>query len=113
MPQSFACVYLHVVFSTKNRTPQIDAELAPRLYEYLGGVIRGNTGRLVAVGGMPDHVHLVVSMGREITIADSVRTAKVGASRWVHDTFPDRPGFGWQNGYGAFGVSASALDRVI
>ena len=112
MPQSFAAVYLHLVFSTKNRLPLLTPDLAPRVYEYLGGVSRGSSCQLLTVGGMPDHVHLLVSIGREITIADLVKEVKSASSRWVHDTFADRPTFGWQSGYAAFSVSPSQLDRV-
>ena len=61
---------------------------------------------------MPDHVHLLVSAGREVAIASLVRDLKAGSSRWVHDTYPDRPGFAWQTGYAAFAVSVSLVGRV-
>ena len=112
MPQSFSAVYLHVVFSTKDRRPLITADVSLRLHEYLAGVARGNDCRLTAVGGVADHVHLLVSLGRKITIADLLREVKAGSSRWVHDTFPEMSGFAWQSGYGAFSVSASMLGRV-
>ncbi|HVK16661.1 MAG TPA: IS200/IS605 family transposase [Fimbriiglobus sp.] len=112
MPQSFAAVHLHIIFSTKNREPLIGADLAPRLYEYLAGTARGNKCRLTEAGGVADHVHLLVSLGREITIADLVRELKAGSSRWIHDTFPDLRGFAWQSGYGAFSVSVGRLGGV-
>ncbi len=112
MPQSFAAVYLHVVFSTKNRESLIAPDLAPRLYEYLSGVARGNGCRLAGSGGVADHVHLLVSLGREIAIADLVRELKAGSSRWVHDTFPGLSGFAWQSGYGAFSVSVGRIAGV-
>jgi putative transposase len=79
MPQSFAAVYLHVVFSTKGRRPLITAAVAPRLYEYLSGIASGNKCRLRTVGGVADHVHLLVSLSREIAIADLVRELKAGS----------------------------------
>jgi REP-associated tyrosine transposase len=112
VPQSFAAVHLHVVFSTKNREPLIGPDLAPRLYEYLAGTARGNGCRLTTAGGVADHVHLLVSLGREIAIADLVRELKAGSSRWIHDTLPDLHRFAWQSGYGAFSVSFGLLDRV-
>jgi REP element-mobilizing transposase RayT len=113
MPQSFAAVHLHVIFSTKDRRPLITADIAPRLYKYLAGTASGNKCRVRTVGGVADHVHLLVSLGREIAIADLVRELKPGSSRWVHDTFPRMKGFAWQAGYGAFSVSVSMVDRVI
>jgi putative transposase len=112
MPQSFAAVHLHIVFSTKHRESHITPELSPRLHEYLGGTVRGTGSILLTSGGMPDHVHLLIGLGREVTIADLVRTAKAGSSRWVHETFPDHPGFAWQAGYGAFAVSHDRLPAV-
>ena len=112
MPQSLAAVYLHVIFSTKHREPGIAPDVAPRLYRYFAGTARENGCRLLSVGGMPDHVHLLVSIGREITVAGLVRTVKAGSSRWIHDSFPALAGFAWQAGYGAFSVSRSRLQTV-
>lgn len=112
MPQSFAVVHLHVVFSTRLREPLIDADLLPRLHEYLGGAVTGTGCTPVAVGGVVDHVHLLVGLIRTLTIADLVRDVKVASSRWVHDTFPDRAGFAWQAGYAAFAVSHDRLAAV-
>jgi REP element-mobilizing transposase RayT len=103
---------VHVVVSTKNREPFIDADLAPRLYGYIGGIIRNTGSVLLAIGGIADHVYLLVSLGRQACIADLVRDAKSNSSSWVHETFADRAQFAWQSGYGAFGVSANVLDRV-
>jgi REP element-mobilizing transposase RayT len=99
------------VFSTKNREPHIKLELQPRLFEYIGGVLRNGSCRLLAAGGMPDHVHLLVSFGREDCVADVVRLIKSNSSAWIHETLR-RPDIRWQEGYGAFSVSHSNLDQV-
>ena len=112
MPQSLASVYLHVVFSTKNRAPQITPEIAPRLYQYLTATALGNETKLLDIGGMPDHVHLLLSFGRTVTVADTVKTLKGGSSRWVHDTFGDSYQFAWQTGYGVFSVGYPELGAV-
>jgi REP-associated tyrosine transposase len=112
MPQSLASLHVHVVFSTKNRAPLITADLAPRLYEYIAGIAHNISCRLVQAGGMPDHVHLLVSLGRETSVAELVRVVKANSSRWIHETIPGQTGFGWQNGYGAFAVSFSLLGPV-
>ncbi|HUT92953.1 MAG TPA: IS200/IS605 family transposase [Thermoguttaceae bacterium] len=112
MPQSFICLNCHMVFSTKNRVPLINADLTPRLYGYLGGIVDGMGGKLVAAGGMPDHVHLIVSLGKTMSTADTVRTIKSNSSGWIHETFAKMDRFAWQTGYGAFAVSYSDLDRV-
>lgn len=72
MPQSFGSLYCHIVFSTKLREAWIKSDVQPRLYEYIGGILRNHSSRLIAAGGMQDHVHLLVSMGRTLTTADAV-----------------------------------------
>src|SRR5438874_2626310 len=112
MPQSFAAMYVHLVFSTKNRAPTLQPAWATRLYDYVGGIVSHRHGVLLAAGGMTDHVHLLASLGREWSLADLLRDVKAGSSKWVHDTFPEDHAFAWQNGYGAFSVSASNLGAV-
>jgi putative transposase len=112
VPQSLASVYLHVVFSTKGRAPLITPDLRSSLYPYLTAIALGNGTKFLDVGGMPDHVHLLVSFGREVTIADTVKTLKSGSSRWVHDTFPALRQFAWQSGYGSFSVGYPELAAV-
>jgi putative transposase len=112
MPQSLASVYVHLVFSTKNRMPMIRPVWSSRLYEYMGGILAKRDGRLLAAGGMPDHVHLLVSLGRDWGLSELLRDIKAGSSKWVHDSFPEDQSFAWQSGYGAFSVSASNLEAV-
>ena len=112
MPQSFTCLHYHLVFSTKHRLPQIAADLAPRLYAYLGGILRSDDGCLVAAGGMPDHVHLLARLSKQASVADALRLLKANSSKWIHATFPERQQFSWQAGYGAFSVSFSNLPDV-
>jgi REP element-mobilizing transposase RayT len=112
MAHSFACLHHHLIFSTKNRVAAISVDLQPRLLEYIGGILRAERCCLVAAGGMPDHVHLLVAFGREMSAAEAVRLIKTNSSKWVHETFPAMAEFGWQNGYGAFAVSYSHLRLV-
>lgn len=112
MPQSFAYLNCHIIFSTKNREPLLLPHFTTRLYEYIGGIIRAKGGTLVAAGGMPDHIHLSVSMGKQMSVADVVRDIKSNTSHWIHETIADLRGFAWQTGYGAFSVSRSGLDDV-
>jgi REP element-mobilizing transposase RayT len=76
----------HLIFSTKDREPAIDHALQPRLYEYVGGVLRGHQGALLAAGGMPDHVHLLVGLHRETSVAEAVKRVKAHSSKWIHET---------------------------
>jgi putative transposase len=111
MPQSFSSVHCHLVFSTKNRQPQIKSEFQSRLFEYIGGILRNQSCPLIAAGGMPDHIHLLVSLGRTISVADAVRVVKSNSSGWIHGELQIRD-FQWQVGYGAFAVSYSNIDQV-
>ena len=111
MPQSFGSLHCHIVFSTKHRKPFISTELQPRLFEYIGGTLRNHSSRLIAAGGIPDHLHLPVSLSRTIAIADTVRVIKSNSSGWIHDTL-SMPQFECQVGYGAFAVSYSNIGDV-
>jgi putative transposase len=110
MPQSFIALNIHLVFSTKNREPLITPQIQTELYPYIDGIIRDDGCVLRCAGGIADHVHLMISLGKEISIADLVRNIKANSSRFVHEKFT--PDFGWQSGYGAFAVSFSAIEDV-
>ncbi|MEO2088356.1 MAG: IS200/IS605 family transposase [Gemmataceae bacterium] len=112
MPSSYLSLHYHLVFSTKHREPSIPPTIAPRLYDYMGGITRGLGGQLLAAGGIPDHVHLLVRLGATRAVADVLRDLKAGSSKWVHDHLPDLAAFGWQIGYGAFAVSVFNLPEV-
>ena len=91
MPQSFACRYYHLVFSTKERLPLITPDVRPRLYDYIGGIPRMENGLLIASGGMVDHLHLFIQGNKNQTVPDTVGIIKANSSRWVHETFPHLP----------------------
>jgi len=112
VPQSFICMNSHLVFSTKARDPLIGPDWASRLYEYIGGTVRNKGSTLLAAGGMPGHVHLLLSLNKQASVADAVRDIKSNSSRWIHETFAHLRGFAWQAGYGAFSVSYSSLEEV-
>ncbi len=92
MPQSLASLPVHFVFSTKNREPWLREDVSIRLFPYIGGTVRSQGWVLLAAGGMPDHVHLLVSLSRDCSLAEVMRVVKSNSSRWVSDTFPDLAG---------------------
>ena len=113
MPQSLSSVYLHVVFSTKNREPWLqDPSLRAECHAFLGGVSKQLDCPPVIVGGVADHVHLLARFGRGVRQLDWVKELKRVSSRWIKEREPKMAGFAWQGGYGVFSVSASALDAV-
>src|SRR5215216_2649912 len=92
--------------------PVISGEFRSALYDYMGGVLRGYGGVLLAVGGMPDHVHLLAGWGTTLSVAELLKNLKGSSSHWINDR-PDVPQhFAWQEGYGAFTVSASQVPAV-
>ena len=112
MPQSFACLHHHIIFSTKNREPLLTGDIPGRLHAYIAGILRNEHGSLVIAGGMPDHVHLLASISRESSMSDILRQIKGSSSRWISESFPDLQAFAWQAGYAAFAVSYSHLQNV-
>ncbi|MCA1629524.1 MAG: IS200/IS605 family transposase [Acidobacteria bacterium] len=111
MPSTHLSLHYHLVFSTKDRRPLIEAAWRGRLHAFLGGAVRTCGGVAEIVGGTGDHVHLLIGLRATHRLADVLREIKQSSSRWVHETLGAR-GFGWQEGYGAFTVSASNLARV-
>ena len=111
MPSTHLSLHYHLIFSTKNRHPFIDGAWRGRLHAFMGGAVRSLGGTPEVVGGMADHVHLLIGLRANHTLADVLRDIKSASSHWVHDTVGVR-GFAWQDGYGAFTVSASLIERV-
>lgn len=109
MPHSYVTLVFHIVFSTKERMQLIRAEQQPRLWDCIKNVAHNHGVRVLAIGGTDNHVHALVSLPAEANIAEVVRTLKCNSSRWLHET---KPLFSWQEGYGAFSVSPSQVDRV-
>jgi putative transposase len=107
MSHSHVCCLVHVVFSTAERRPSIRDEIRERLHGYLSGIARENEIQVLAIGGTVDHVHLLISLPRTLSIAKSVQLLKSGSSKWIHETFQGSRTFAWQEGYGAFSVGVS------
>lgn len=112
MSKSYTNLIYHIVFSTKDRQPLITKQVQERLYEYIGGTIRGLGGVLLAINGVDDHVHVLAKLRADKALSSVLRDLKANSSGWMHDVFPDIRDFSWQRGYGAFTVSASQIGRV-
>jgi REP element-mobilizing transposase RayT len=116
MPQSLSAVFIHLVFSTKNRTAAIHPDIESDLHAFLGGVARGRGCPALAIGGTDDHVHVLSSLSRTITVAALVEKLKTRSTRWIKQKVPRYREFQWQSGYGAFSIGKSqetALRRYI
>ncbi len=112
MSSSYTNLLYHIVFSTKDRQPLISADSQERLYEYIGGTIRGLGGTALAINGTEDHVHVLARLRPDKALSDVLRDLKANASGWMHDVFPALSDFSWQRGYGAFTLSQKNLSAV-
>lgn len=116
MAQSLSSILIHLVFSTKNREPFITPEIESELHPYMAKIFRGLKSPSITIGGPSDHIHILFSLARVITIADLVEEVKTNTSKWIKTKGPEFKNFHWQNGYGAFSIgqsSVAALKRYI
>ncbi|HWK31505.1 MAG TPA: IS200/IS605 family transposase [Terriglobales bacterium] len=107
MPQSFNCNHLHIVFSTKGRANTISEP--KRMRSYLGGIASNVNARSLAIGGTKNHVHLLLTIPADLSVARLLNTLKSNSSKWMNERGKN---FAWQRGYGSFSVSASNLRAV-
>jgi REP element-mobilizing transposase RayT len=112
MPQSLAKLYVHAIFSTKNREPVLADVWRDELFHVLGGGANNLACPTVIVGGFTDHVHILFQLGRTITLSDAMKAIKSSSSAWVNQTRGLRRPFQWQSGYAAFSVSQSSVEAV-
>jgi REP-associated tyrosine transposase len=110
---SYISSYFHCVFSTKERRRLITPELRERLWPFLGGIARQNKMRAIEIGGVEDHVHILLSLPSTMAVSKALQLIKGGSSKWIHETFPEHRLFAWQEAYGAFSVSMSQLDKTV
>ena len=113
MAHSYISIYIHYIFSIKNRQKIIKPELEERLWPYMGGIARENKMKALAIGGMEDHAHVFLSLPSTLSISQAIQLVKGGSSTWVSKTFPEFKDFQWQEGYGAFSISISHIDNTV
>jgi len=112
MANTYTSLHYHVVFSTKNREPWIDHEIEARVWSYLAGIALEQGMKPLRIGGMPDHVHVLLAIPARTSVSSAVQRLKGPSSKWFHQTFPKTRGFAWQDGYGAFTVGKSQIQDV-
>lgn len=113
MSQSLAQVYVHIIFSTKERCSLIDKDIEPELFAYMGDTINRCEGVPFLINGAADHVHILSSLPRTISLSKYIEEIKRNSSRWIKTKNSRYYKFAWQNGYGAFSVSSSKKDSVL
>ncbi len=110
---SYTSLNYHVVFSTKERRAYLENKHIKAVCKYIGGILRNQKGCLLTANGVSDHLHLAISLHPEKSLSETVKTVKANSSRWIHDNYPELSLFSWQEGYSAFSVSYSGLDKVL
>jgi REP-associated tyrosine transposase len=112
MPRTYTQLYYHLVFATKLRHPYITVAVERDLYPFLGGAVRNHGGTALAINGMPEHIHVLARFRAHPSVSQIMKSIKGSSSNWINDTRRTDEHFGWQEGYGAFTVSASEVDKV-
>ena len=112
MPSAYTQNFYHTVFSTKHRAQLITPELETRLFPFMGGIVRDLRCTLLAINGMPDHVHLLIRYRPDLSHSELLQQIKGRSSKWINETLPQPGHFSWQEGYGGFTVSKSAVPDV-
>jgi REP-associated tyrosine transposase len=110
---SFTNILIHCVWSTKKREPFLSSDVRNRLWPYLGGIARENKMKALAIGGVADHVHMLISLPKTLSLAKALQLLKGNSSKWIHEKFPKLHSFEWQEGYGAFSIGISAVDATV
>ncbi len=113
MGSSFTNINIHLIFHTKSNGCVMKEEALERIFQYIGGLIRSMSGFAFIVGGRPDHIHILTSLPVTMSLADYVRDIKACTSKWIKGIDSWYHDFSWQEGYGAFSVSASNKESVI
>ena len=110
MPQSLAQIYLHIVFSTKDRQPFLkDQKVRLAVHRYLLGICEQQGSPSISIGGVADHVHIACRLSKTGSVSSLIKELKQGSSTWIKTKFSNQNDFHWQSGYGAFSVSPSHL----
>jgi REP element-mobilizing transposase RayT len=109
---AFTSSLYHCVWSTKGREPVLTPDVQARLWPYLGGIARANKTPALAIGGVADHVHILLSLLTTLTISRTIQLLKGNSSKWLHEEFEDLRLFNWQEGYGAFTIGMSGVSET-
>jgi len=112
MANTFTQIYLHLVFAVQNRVSLIQSEWKDELYKYITGIVKNNKHKLIAINGMPNHIHIAVGYKPHQLIPDLLQDIKGNSSKWINEKKLVYGKFSWQAGYGAFSFSHSQIDAV-
>lgn len=112
MAQTLVQIFVHVVFSTKNRVDLITSEIESELFAYIGGITAKNNSKLITANGTPNHIHLLILLSKTISVSELVGDIKRNSSRWIKTKSDRFKSFGWQDGFSAFSVGQMQVSIV-
>jgi len=113
MANTYTQIHIHVIFAVKNRIGLIQKEWKDQLYKYIVGIIGNNNHKVLAINGMPDHLHIFLGLRPTQSISDLMQDIKGSSSKWINDQKFVKGRFEWQEGYGAFSYGKSQVENVI
>ncbi len=113
MPNTYSQIYIQVVFAVQNRISLITPKWKDELYKYITGIIQNNGHKLIAINGMPDHLHILIGMKPNQSLSDLMQDIKGDSSKWINEKSFVKGKFEWQSGFGAFSYSISQIDAVV
>jgi len=113
MPNTYSQIYIQVVFAVKGRENLIHKNFKDELYKYICGIVNNSNQKVYAINGMPDHIHILLSIKPDVSLSNLVRDVKANSSKWINLNKKVIGKFQWQEGFGAFSYSPSHLDNVI
>jgi len=113
MANTYSQIYIHIVFAVKFRQKLIDKSWREELYKYICGIANNKKQKVYAIGGVDDHIHILISIDPSVSISDLVRDIKVNSTKWINDHNFSHMKFAWQHGFGAFSCGRRDLDQVI
>ncbi len=113
MASTLTNLLYHIVFTTRKKQKLIIPALSVELYPYIGGIIREEKGKLLKIGGIINHVHILARFSASVSVSEMMRRIKGASSKWVNENSKSTSHFTWQRGYGAFSVSESSVENVI
>ena len=113
MPNTYTQIHIHVIFTVQNRESLIANEWKTELYKYITGIIQKQQHKLLAINGMPDHIHILFGMRPNQSLSELMQDVKGSSSKWINEKRFVKGKFSWQEGYGAFSYSKSQLNRVV
>lgn len=113
MAGTFSQIYIQIVFAVQNREAMISTSWEEELYKYITGIVTNKGQKMIAINGMPDHIHLFIGMKPSCCLSDLVREVKKSSTEFIQEKKFSKFKFNWQEGYGSFSYSHSQIDSVV